>query len=115
MHQVSYAEVVAESPNTERERERRALDRSIELLEQAEAIGPQSKEAIEALVFTGQLWLVLLEDLGSEENSLPKELRADLISIGIWILRESDEIRSGKSESLQPIIDISKTIRDGLK
>jgi len=115
MHLVSYAEVVGDSPNTERERERRALDRSIELLEKAEAAGSRSTEAVEALAFTGRLWLLLLEGLGRSENALPQELRADLISVGVWILRETDDIRSGKSSNLRAVIDVSKNIRDGLQ
>ena len=29
-------------------------------------------------------------DLGSPDNALPKELRANLISIGLWLLREAE-------------------------
>ena len=31
---------------------------------------------------------------------MPKELRANLISIGIWVLKEADAIRLGRVESI---------------
>ncbi len=33
-------------------------------------------------------WTTIIDDLGSEENALPKELRAAIISIGIFVLKE---------------------------
>ena len=115
MHQMSYAQAVDDSPGTARERERRALDRSIELLTAAEAAGVRSMATVEALTFTSRLWLVLLENLGRDDNALPEELRANLISVGIWILREADDVRAGRSDNLRSLIEISQTIRDGLK
>ena len=47
-------------------------------------------------------------------GALPKELRANLISIGIWILRETDKIRKGESDNIAGILEISKIIRGGL-
>ena len=45
MYQFSYAEVLDETPKGARERERQAIDRSIELLRQAEQQGVRSREA----------------------------------------------------------------------
>ena len=51
MYQFSYAEVLDETPKGARERERQAIDRSIELLREAEAQGVRSRAAIEAILF----------------------------------------------------------------
>ena len=115
MYQFSYAEVLDETPQGARERERQALDRSIELLEAADKVGVRSREAIEALLFVRRLWSVLIEDLGDPENDLPQALRADLISIGLWIIRESEQIRLEKSANFKGIIEVSAAIRDGLQ
>jgi flagellar protein FlaF len=115
MYQFSYAEVLDETPQGARERERQALDRSIELLEAADKAGVRSREAIEALLFVRRLWSVLIEDLGDPENDLPQALRADLISIGLWIMREAEQIRLEKSSNFRGIIEVSTVIRDGLK
>jgi len=115
MYQFSYAEVLDETPRGARERERLAIVHSIDLLEAAETKGVRSREAIEAVLFVRRLWSVLIEDLAEPENDLPKALRADLISIGLWIMREAEQIRLEKSTNFRGIIDVSAAIRDGLK
>ena len=101
MYQFSYAEVLDETPRGARERERQAIERSIELLEAAEKSGVRSREAIEAVLFVRRLWGVLIEDLADPENDLPQALRADLISIGLWIMREAEQIRLEKSANFK--------------
>lgn len=114
MQHALYAEIQDDSGEDSRSRERQAIDRSIALLESARAAGPQSRQAIDALHYLDRLWSLLLEDLAHAENQLPKELRASLISVGIWILRESEQIRSATSENLQGLIDVSQMISNGL-
>ena len=48
-------------------------------------------------------------------TGLPQDTRAQLISIGIWVLREADHIRQGRSASFGSLIDVNTMIRDGLK
>lgn len=115
MYQFSYAEVLDETPQTARERERIAIERSIELLQEAEKCGVQSREALEAIMFVRRLWTYFIEDLATPENDLPQALRADLISIGLWIMREADQIRLEASDNFKGLIEISKSLRDGLQ
>jgi flagellar biosynthesis activator protein FlaF len=115
MYQYSYAEVLDDTPKEARARERLALKHAIELIEIAEVSGRRSREMVEAMFFLQQLWGILLEDLASQDNSLPIPLRASLISIGIWILKESDRIKMGTSDNLRGIIDVCDIIRSGLK
>jgi flagellar biosynthesis activator protein FlaF len=115
MYQFSYAEVLDETPRGARERERLAIIHSIDLLEAAEKKGVRSREAIEAILFVRRLWGVLIEDLAEPENDLPKALRADLISIGLWVMREAEQIRLEKSTNFRGMIEVSKTIKDGLQ
>ncbi|KQQ88238.1 flagellar biosynthesis regulator FlaF [Aureimonas sp. Leaf324] len=114
MYQFSYAEVSSESSATARDREREALDRTVDALQRAQAAGPKSREAIEAIYLTRSLWSVLVEDLANPENALPEELRAALISIGLWIMREAEAIRLGRSDDFSAMIEITAMIRDGL-
>lgn len=110
-----YAEIEEDSPTDARERERQLLDRSLELWKKAQEEGPKSFAAVEAVHFAIRLWSTLLEDLADADNALPKELRASLISIGIWVLREADAIRQGESDNIAGILDITKIIRDGVE
>jgi flagellar biosynthesis activator protein FlaF len=114
MYQFSYAEVLDETPKGARERERLAITHSIELLEAAEQKGVRSREAIEAVLFVRRLWSVFIEDLAEADNDLPQALRADLISIGLWVMREAEQIRLEKSTNFRGIIEVSQSIRDGL-
>ena len=115
MYQFPYAEVLDETPKSAREREREAIGRSIELLQAAEQAGVQSRETAEALHFVRRLWSLLIEDLAKPENDLPQQLRADLISVGLWIMREAEQIRLEKSSNFKGVIEVSTTIRDGLQ
>ena len=114
MYQFSYAEAVEDDQREARSIERQALDRAVGLLEAAEAAGPNSREAVEALYYTRRLWNVFVGELVNDENALPVEVRANLVSIGIWILKEADAVRAGKSKSCSAISEICAIVRDGL-
>jgi flagellar protein FlaF len=98
-----------------REREKLAFDRAIRLLEEAAGKGTGSVEGPEALTFVQRLWSILIDDLLSPENGLPEALRAELVSIGLWIMKESDLILQGRSDNYRALIDINSMIRDGLR
>jgi flagellar protein FlaF len=115
MYQFSYAEVLEDNPHDSRDREREALEHAINLLQLAKQKGLNSREAIDALHYVRKLWMILIEDLANPENDLPDVLKADLINVGIWITRETDMIRVGKSENFEGLIDMCGIIRDGLK
>ncbi len=114
MQRIQYGDLLEEDQQGARERERVALDQSISLLEQGEAAGVSSTQGAEAIAFTSKLWTVLIEDLADSGNGLPKELRAQLVSIGIWILRDLESARSDAAKSFADVIAVSKAIRDGL-
>lgn len=115
MYQLAYDEALSGSPVETRASEREAIDRSIEYMEAAEKAGPMSREEIVAINFLRQLWTILIEDLATEGNGLPPLLRAQVISIGLWILRQADDISMERQSAFRSIIDISKLIREGLK
>jgi flagellar protein FlaF len=104
MYQFSYADIQTDSVADAKDRERQLLTRSIDLLTTAAAVGPSSMEAVEALRFTNQVWTAFVEDLGSSDNALPRELRANLISIGLWLLREAEDIRQGRADNFEGLI-----------
>lgn len=115
MYQFSYADVQTDSIADARDRERQLLTRSIEMLSEARDAGTDSMQAIEAIHFTNRVWTSLIEDLGSPENALPKELRANLISIGLWLMRESEDLRQGRSDNFDGLIEVTEIIRDGIQ
>ena len=114
LYKRAYAEHLADSASDCRNRERRALQHAVELLSKAEAAGPRSREAVEALDFVGRLWNLFIQDLVDPENDLPNVLKADVISVGLWVIKEAALIRCGESASFGSLIEVCAIIRDGL-
>jgi len=114
MYKFSYEEALSESSGRKRENERLAIEQSIALLKSAQKAGVNSRESIDAICFLNRLWSFLLEDLVKPENALPDDIRANLISIGIWMLKEADAISSGRSKNFAGLIDVSNVIAEGL-
>lgn len=115
MYQFSYAEIMADNVADAKDRERQVLDKAVRLLQSARNCGRSSREAVEALYYTRRVWLSFIEDLRQPENQLDVDLRANLISIGIWILKETEKIRTRESDNFEGVIDVITIIRDGLK
>jgi flagellar protein FlaF len=67
----------------------------------------------EALDKNRRLWVVLAADCGAEGNQLPPSLRAQIISLSIFVDKHSRAIlRQGAS--FEVLIDINRTIMQGL-
>jgi flagellar biosynthesis activator protein FlaF len=114
MYEFAYNEVIEDSRQTMRARERQAMDRVVEMLRTAQEKGPGSRERVEALFYLRRLWTIL-NDLNDPNNELPEQLRAGIISIGIWMMKEIERVRGGAATDLTPMIQINELIRDGLK
>lgn len=115
MYQFSHADIPTGSVADARNRERQLLTRSIDMLSAAALAGHGSTEAIEALHFTNSVWTAFVEDLGASDNALPRELRGNLISIGLWLLREAEDISQGRTDNFEGLIEVSAIIRDGIQ
>jgi flagellar biosynthesis activator protein FlaF len=114
MYQHRYTEVANDSAKASREREKEALESANAKLSLAKQRGIQTPEAFEATHFVRLLWSVFINDLNNDENGLPAELRASLISIGLWVTREAELIDEGKSKNFDGLIEINRIIADGL-
>lgn len=115
MYQRHYNEIANDSYTAARQREKELLEKGIKLLSMARVRGVKTVESFEATHFVRSLWTTLLFDLSNDENRLPVALRASLISIGIWLLRELDKIDSGESANFDGVIEINRMIADGLQ
>ena len=115
MYEFAYNEVIEEARQSLRARERAAMDRAIGMLRAGQEKGPLSRERIEALAYLKRLWTILIDDLEDPGNELPEQLRAGIVSIGIWMMREIERARARETDDLVPMIEINELIRDGLK
>ena len=96
-------------------REREALSRGIELLRKAESNELGQADCINAMLYIRKLWTFFIEDLSRPDNGLPLELRASLISIGIWVIKEVDALRGGNAGDVASLIAVHTAMRDALQ
>lgn len=110
----AYDTVVEDSGHEARSRERQALNLGIDRLERLRKGVFSNEDLIESLLYIRRLWTLLIEDLGHPENGFPDKLRAEIISIGLWIIKEADRLREEKSNDVTGLIEINSLIRDAL-
>ncbi len=79
----------------------------------ARGLGKLDAKLHDALHWNRQLWSTLATDCAIEGNMLPKQLRASIISISIWVGKYSSQVARGR-EDMQALIDINKNIMEGL-
>ena len=72
------------------------------------------KDRVAAAKWTRDIWSALRQDLVSENNQLPKELRASLVSISLWIEKEALRVMDGSGD-INALIDVNRNIMAGLK
>lgn len=114
MYHMRYADVIEESVASARERESALFNRCIEKLEEISKNYSNISLILEHSNFIEKFWLALIEDLSREDNFLSNELRASIISIGIYVMKEMNNLRNGMKIDVVTLIDISRSLRDGL-
>ncbi len=69
---------------------------------------------VEAVDRNRKLWIALATDCADDSNRLPKETRAGIISLSIWVQKYSRSVtRDG--EDILALIDVNRSIMKGLK
>ena len=115
MYKFAYAEILDEAGTAGRDRERMAFDQAIDMVLQAKSGVPDAPDMRSALLAMQKLWRFFIADLADSQNELPQTLRVNLASLGLWIIQEADRILVDPSRDVSLLIDVNRTIRDGLK
>lgn len=68
---------------------------------------------MDALDWNRRLWSALGSDCAAPENNLPPELRAQIISLSIWVGKYTSLVIRGKDD-IEALIDINRIIMQGL-
>lgn len=68
---------------------------------------------IDACHLNEKLWTIFQSDLVTPENGLPNALKAQLISLAIWVQRYTAQVMRGDAP-VDPLIDVNKTLMEGL-
>ncbi len=83
------------------------------LMEAAEVDPSDLKTRMEALDWNRRIWSALAADCAVPENALPNALRAQIISISIWVNRHTSAVMRSQ-ESIEPLVEVNKAIMQGL-
>jgi flagellar protein FlaF len=68
---------------------------------------------IDAIDWNKQLWSALASDCLDDANKLPKELRAQIVSLSLWVAKYSREV-TRQGASIEPLIEVNRSIMQGL-
>ncbi len=66
-----------------------------------------------ALDWNRRLWSVLSTDCAQPGNTLPDPVRANIISLGLWVNRHTSAVMAGQ-ETFQPLIEVNRAMMQGL-
>jgi flagellar protein FlaF len=72
------------------------------------------KARVAAAMWNRDIWAALRQDLMNENNKLPQALRASLVSISLWVDKETMRLMDGSGD-LEATIEINRNIMAGLK
>ncbi len=67
----------------------------------------------DALHWNRRMWSTFATDCAIEGNKLPKMLRAQIISLSIWVGKFSSQVIR-EDEDIQALIDVNKSVMEGL-
>ena len=100
----------AESPRETEYRLFGEVTRSLMAASKAEDLSTRAN----ALDWNRRLWSTLAYDCSRSGNGLPPNVRAQIISISLWVNRHTSQVMR-REEEFQPLIDVNRSIMEGLK
>jgi flagellar protein FlaF len=71
------------------------------------------RERMDALDWNRRMWSLLGSDCSQPTNGLPEQLRANIISLSIWVNKHTSLVMRNKEE-FAPLIDVNRIIMQGL-
>lgn len=71
------------------------------------------RKLISAIDWNREMWSTLALDCSSGDNRLPNNLRAQIVSLSIWVARYSSRVMR-QDAPMEPLIEINRTIMQGL-
>ncbi len=99
---------------TPREMEYRLFGQVTRALMHAASVDPSDvKTRIDALDWNRRLWSVLATDCADPSNQLNNPVRAQIISLSLFVGRHSSAVMRGE-EGFEPLIDINRAVMQGL-
>jgi flagellar protein FlaF len=102
-----------QSSETPSQVEYRLLAQVTTALINAENLNHRDQETVKALDWNRRVWSTLATDCAIEGNQLPKEIRAGIISLSIWVSKHTSGVIRGKL-TIPPLVNVNRSIMAGL-
>jgi flagellar protein FlaF len=118
MQQVANAYArVAQSTQSPRELESSILLKAGMKLQAVKDRWPESEADLDAaLTYNRKLWTILLSSVTREDNPLPREIRQNIVNLGLFIFKHTFAIMIDTDPAkLQVLININREIAAGLR
>lgn len=99
-----------------REVEAMAFTKAALLLEDAKKQTGNIEEFAKALRFNHLLWTIIQADLTEPDNQLPPEIKANVMSLSIFVDKQTTKaLRSSSASDLDVLININRNLAAGLR
>lgn len=99
---------------TPRATEHRLISEITGEMMEAEAKGLKGAMVMPILHRNREMWAAFSSDCSMDGNGLPMELRASIISLGLWVERFTSDVVSGR-EPIGELIAVNRLVLDGLR
>lgn len=101
---------------TPREVEAMAFTKAALMMEDAQKAPDDYDKYAQALRFNQLLWTIIQADVTDPANQLPPELKANVVSLSIFVDRHTGTaLLDGKPELLNVLININRNLAEGLR
>lgn len=74
----------------------------------------KGRELIEALDWNRRVWQAMGDDCRNDHNQLPIKLRAQIVSISLWVNRYTRNVVR-RHAPIDPLIEVNRSIMQGLQ
>jgi flagellar protein FlaF len=108
LSQATRAYAAAAAHRSQREQEADVFRRATGALKEARGAG--SLQRVQAIADNRRLWMTISDLMRDPLNSLPQDLRASIVSVGLTVQREMDN----ESPNFEFLIAINENIAAGL-
>lgn len=99
-----------------REVEAMAFTKAAVLMEDVKPNNKDINAWAQALRFNHLLWTIIQADISEPENTLPPELKANIMSLSIFVDKQTTKaLRSSNPDDLNVLININRNLAAGLR
>lgn len=99
-----------------REVEAMAFTKAAVMLSDAQAKEKDKEAFSQALRFNHLLWTIVQADITEEENQLPPEIKANVLSLSLFVDKQTIKaMRTNEAKDLEVLISINRNLAAGLR